>query len=86
MSEPRVFRPDDRDPELDYLPLKDALEVLGISRRSFYRAAREGLISKTRHGGRTYVSRSAIRDYAARLQRDAEIDRVRAERAARSRS
>lgn len=78
-----MSEPDADGGGLDLLPLDEALKVLAISRRSFYRAVDAGLITKVKHGGRTKVPREAIADYRARLIREAERERLARERAAR---
>lgn len=44
----------------DFLSIKEAYSLLGISERTFYRLMKEGTIQATKLGGRTIIKRSVI--------------------------
>lgn len=44
----------------DFLSIKEAYTLLGVSERTFYRLMKEGTIPATKLGGRTIIKRSVI--------------------------
>jgi excisionase family DNA binding protein len=44
----------------DFLSIKEAYTLLGVSERTFYRLMKEGTIPSTKLGGRTIIKRSVI--------------------------
>lgn len=44
----------------DFLSIKEAYTLLGVSERTFYRLMKEGTILSTKLGGRTIIKRSVI--------------------------
>lgn len=44
----------------DFLSIKEAYTLLGVSERTFYRLMKDGTISATKLGGRTIIKRSII--------------------------
>lgn len=44
----------------DFLSIKEAYTLLGVSERTFYRLMKEGTIPATKLGGRTIIKRSII--------------------------
>ncbi len=44
----------------DFLSIKEAYTLLGVSERTFYRLMKEGTILATKLGGRTIIKRSII--------------------------
>lgn len=67
------------------LPLKEALDELGIDRSTFYRYCANGRLGKYVHAGKTYVPISVIKDYKARLLADAQKEQARNARSAHAR-
>lgn len=63
----------------------EAAELLGVSERTLVRYARDGKIAIVRHGGQSWVTADAIRDYWSRLDRAADQRRVAAEKRTRRR-
>lgn len=66
-------------------PLDEVLQLLRITRPTFYRYRKAGLIATFQHGGRTYVKESWIKDYYDRRAEEGAKARSKAERAQRSR-
>jgi excisionase family DNA binding protein len=67
----------------DHLTIHEATGVLGVHRRTLYRYIKRGLIASFKHAGRTYINRSEIDAYFARLQMEGDKYRAAAERRAR---
>ncbi|MFE0021942.1 helix-turn-helix domain-containing protein [Amycolatopsis sp. NPDC059021] len=65
--------------------LDEVLHLLKITRPTFYRYRKRGWIATLKHGGRTHVKESWIRDYWTRRAEEGAKDRAKAERAARAR-
>jgi predicted site-specific integrase-resolvase len=65
--------------------VEEAKELLGISKTTFYRYYRQGLIRTTIHQGKAYVTNQAIEDYYAARDEQGRERQERRRRTAKKR-